>query len=111
MNFKTARCSTDGTSLIGYVDVTYAKLVEVFGEPNAEGCDKSDAEWAVEFVDGTIATIYNYKDGVNYRGINGKEVEDITDWHVGGRARSSNAALELVAKVLGVKGRPWNVTN
>ena len=75
-----------GTSLQGYVDVSYGDLVKVFGEPNSQGDDyKVDAEW-----NGTINdlafTIYNYKDGKNYVGAKGKKVEDIRDWHIGGKS-------------------------
>ena len=45
---------------------------------------KTDVNWGLEFEDGTIATIYNWKNGKNYCGERGLPVEDITEWHIGG---------------------------
>jgi len=91
-NYYTIRTHDDpdiivGTSLQGYVDVKYNDLVELFGEP-CEGDEyKVDAEWVIEFNDGTIATIYNYKDGPNYGEEYGyKDIRNKnTNWHVGGK--------------------------
>ena len=78
----------NGTSLQGYVDADYKVLCKVFGrpDPNAHDNYKSDAEWDLEFSDGTVATIYNYKDGKNYCGASGLAKTKIRDWHVGGRS-------------------------
>lgn len=93
MNFKPTT-ATNGSHLQGYVDVSYQRLVEVFGPPHSEGdAYKSDAQWSLEFEDGTIATIYNYKDGKNYNGRTGTPSTWITEWHVGG---FTPKALELV---------------
>ena len=72
-----------GTSLMGYITISYSVLVEKLGEPNV-GSYKTDAEWVVEFDNGDIATVYNYKDGKNYNGAGGLETIDITEWHIGG---------------------------
>lgn len=99
MKFETGSIfDIDGTGLVGYVAVAYVDLVEVFGQPHNSDVHKSDAEWVVKFENGTVATIYNYKDGVNYLGPEeGTPVEDIRDWHVGG---TSSAALALVTAAL-----------
>jgi len=84
--FKTHTHNThdiSGTSLQGHIAATYKELADLFGKPLA-GCNKTDAEWIVEFDDGPVATIYNYKDGVNYCGKQGTPTEKITNWHVGG---------------------------
>jgi len=71
------------TSLKGSIDCSYAKLVSLFGEPNSEGDGyKVDAEWILNTSAGPAA-IYNYKNGKNYNGASGDNVEDITDWHIG----------------------------
>ena len=89
----------NGTSLQGYVNVTYAQLKRVFGQEHSTGDGyKVDAEWMLKFEDGTVATIYNYKAGKNYCGETGKAKTKITDWHVGGR---NPRALALVEAVLG----------
>lgn len=98
MNFNRATYSkAAGTSLQGYVDVSYDKLVDIFGSPTACVSVKTDAEWVLQFEDGTIATIYNYKDGKNYNGEEGLELSEITDWHIGGNSR---AALDRVKEVI-----------
>jgi len=74
-----------GTCLSGHLwNVPYSKIVEVFGEPEQTGHDKTDVEWTILFDDGTTATIYNWKNGRAYCGEDGLEPEQITDWNVGG---------------------------
>jgi len=85
------------TSLQGYVDTTYKKLVDAFGEPTGNDGYKTDAEWDLVFEDGTVASIYNYKDGKNYNGDDGVDVENITDWHIGGY---NKLAVERVTELL-----------
>jgi len=76
--------AVDGSSVVGYINCDYAKLVKVFGEQSDNDGFKVDAEWCLKFADGTIATIYNWKDGKNYQGPDGLDIEYITHWHVGG---------------------------
>ncbi len=78
--------NVNGTCYMGSISASYSALVEKFGAPNAV-CDgyKTDAEWHIEFEDGSVATIYNWKDGFNYCGEEGSPVEDIKHWHIGGR--------------------------
>ena len=87
----------NGTSLQGYISATFDELVNTFGEPGKGDEYKTDAEWIIEFNDGTVATIYNWKDGRNYCGSGGLDVEDITDWHIGGNGQRS---VDLVESVL-----------
>jgi hypothetical protein len=89
MNFKTHNdtyINVDGTHLQGQMHFKYSTIVAMFGEPMKEGYDdyKSDAEWNIFFDDCTRATIYNYKNGQNYLGLDAPSVEDITDWNIGG---------------------------
>jgi hypothetical protein len=91
-----------GTSLLGYIDVSYSTLVELFGDPfTGDDVDgyKTDAEWHVEInsPDGDhvgFVSIYNYKDGKNYLGADGLNVSDMRDWHVGGRSAMDKILLE-----------------
>lgn len=100
--------STDanGTYLLGTVETTYQKLVELFGTPSPGGDGyKTDAEWIIRFEDGKIATIYNYKSGRNYLGDDGTPTEEITDWHVGGihdnpETHDGNSIVERIEELL-----------
>jgi len=78
--------NSNGTHGLGQIHATYAQLVSTFGEPLKEGFDdyKSDAEWLVQFDDGLVATIYNWKNGFNYCGNQGTPTAMIKDWHIGG---------------------------
>jgi hypothetical protein len=86
MHFKVNNdAGIDGTALLGGVDVSYQRIVDVFGQPNEGDGYKVDAEWIIQFSDGLVATIYNYKSGKNYNGNEGQKTEEITDWHIGGK--------------------------
>jgi len=78
--------NTNGTHYLGLIDVDYNLLVSKFGEPSDSFDDyKSDAEWQIMFEGNSVATIYNWKDGKNYCGEDGIPVEQIKEWHIGGR--------------------------
>jgi len=88
MGFKThnsADISINGTCFQGYVTSDYSNIVRVFDEPLDGDGYKVDAEWEILFDDGLVATIYNWKNGKNYCGYDGLDVEDIRNWHIGGR--------------------------
>ena len=82
------------THLQGYVFATYAEIEAILGKPN-EGPDsdidgKVTCEWILEFEDGTVATIYDWK---TYSGTPRAGYE----WHVGGE---SAKAVRLVEEML-----------
>lgn len=78
MKFQ-ANANVSGTSYQGDLDTDFATLVQVFGPPdfgpNYRG-DKTTCEWALEWEDGMITTIYDYKTGRTPRGQYA--------WHIGG---------------------------
>jgi hypothetical protein len=76
------------TGLQGYVSTTYQELVDVLGEPEGD-FDKSTAHWTLETPDGTVATIYDYKNYIT--------PQDEYDWHIGGH---NDRALLLVEFML-----------
>tara|TARA_R110000787_G_scaffold208627_1_gene318527 strand:+ start:1627 stop:1965 length:339 start_codon:yes stop_codon:yes gene_type:complete len=79
-------------------DISYNQLCLAFGENMwVDGPDKVDWEWIVEFPCGTVASIYNYKDGPNYCGSEGLNRYQVTTWNVGG---SSAEAYHLVMAAL-----------
>ena len=84
--------SSNMTSLQGYITANYADIVSKFGEPLKEGFDdyKSDAEWLVQFEDGSVATIYNWKNGINYCGDEGTPTHLIKAWNVGGHTKQAH---------------------
>jgi len=85
MKFKKADWqAVNGTSLKGSVYTTYADLVEVFGEPERGG-DKTTVEWALQFDDGTVATIYDWKE---YNTPMGRY-----DWHIGGKSKMAEVRV------------------
>jgi hypothetical protein len=92
----------NGTHLQGHINCSYDRITEAFGYQLSEGFDdyKSDAEWHIFFNDGTVATIYNYKNGRNYLGDAGKYPEEITYWNIGGHDQK---AVEKVMRVLGLR--------
>lgn len=80
----------DRTGLQGYVEATFAELVEAFGKPNGEASidGKVFNSWVI-MVDGLLCTIYDYKENL----ATGKTEE----WHIGGKAK---ACAQLVTEAL-----------
>lgn len=80
----TNQANANMASYKGEVRITYAELVEIFGAPdygpNAD-MDKVTCEWALEFADGTIATIYDWKTGHTPFGQ--------YEWHIGGHSTTA----------------------
>jgi hypothetical protein len=79
-----------GTSFKGHLHAHYSELVRMFGEPmNGDGY-KVQAEWIVILPDedGTehAVTIYDWKQGMCYWGIEGEgvPVDMVKEWNVGG---------------------------
>jgi hypothetical protein len=95
MNFiNSDSVDVNGTFLQGYVETTFAKLVKAFGAPTygpdeASGDGKVSCEWCLTFEDGTVATIYDYKEDSTPMGE--------YSWHIGGTSiESVNRVLECV---------------
>lgn len=80
----------------------YSDLVKIFGEPllDTSGDDKTDAEWEIEFEDGTVASIYNWKNGKNWDCENGLKVEDIEEWQIGGHNETARIRVHEVLEAL-----------
>ena len=82
-----------GTWRQGFLTATYQDLVAVFGEPEQQYDEKVQVEWCLTFTDGTVATIYDYRD-CSYP-------ESITNWHIGGRCEDAVArVMEAMAEAL-----------
>lgn len=92
MNFVTGNFDVVGTHLQGTINTSYNRLVEVFGEPTGFASDdgKVQAEWAIKFNDGTLATVYDWKED--------KSMYDVREWHIGGY--SDAAVMNVVDEVI-----------
>ena len=82
----TNDADVNGTSLQGYMPAYLHQLIEVFGEPESGG-DKTTVEWCLSFEDGTVATIYDWKEYDTPMGL--------YHWHIGGK---NNLAVDRVTK-------------
>ena len=97
---------TSSTHLIGYVSTSYQKLVETFGHP-LKGDYKTDAEWDIQFSDGMVGTIYNWKNGKNYCGEDGYELHEIDSWHIGGLKPQVETRIKLLLDKLPLGDGRW----
>lgn len=94
---NTTDINFTNTWLQGYIEAPFYVLKDFFGPPHEGDQYKVDAEWDIKFQDGTVATIYNWKNGKSYNGPTGDAVEDMSVWHIGG---NSKRAVDLVQEVL-----------
>lgn len=78
------QASAIGTCLQDYISVSYDRIVAKYGNPIEGDGYKIDAEWVIEWKDGLIGTIYNWKNGKNYLGKAGLKIERIEEWNIGG---------------------------
>lgn len=92
---NSADLDINDTSYQGNVTATYQELCDLFGTPHDGDGYKTDAEWDVQFSDGTVATIYNWKDGINYCGDDGTPTKKIKEWHVGGKTRAAADKVQI----------------
>jgi hypothetical protein len=78
------------SSFLGEVNTTYARLVEVFGQPiSGSGDGKVNSEWIIKFADGMVAAIYDWKMP--------ETPTDDYDWHIGGH---NNKVIARVAALV-----------
>ncbi len=92
MNYTTHNThdiNISGSHLQGHITCPFSLLVTLFGEPEDGDGYKVDAHWSIEFDDGVIATLYNWKNGINYCGGLAPQVEQITQWNIGGFERAA----------------------
>ena len=71
---------TNGTSLQGYTQtIDREDMKAMFGSNSYPDCDgKVSTEWVIEFDDGLVATLYDYRAGI-------EEVREGYQWHIGGK--------------------------
>lgn len=89
-----------GTWLQGYIETTRADLQEAFGEPIFyEPGDKVTIEWSLQFEDGTIATIYDWK---RYED-DAPELYEQMQYNIGGTSADAVARVKESLLELGLK--------
>lgn len=88
-NFVTGYHDVVGTCYQGKIDTSYHRLVETFGEPEYLGDEKVQVQWAIKFEDGTLATIYDWKEG--------KRASEVTEWHIGGHTEA--AVVSVIGEI------------
>jgi len=96
---KSTLKSANGTS---FHDTTFtasvADLRKILGEPQCEqndGRDKCNFDWTMETEDGTIFTVYYWKE---YRRL---EEDENIEWHIGGHSGAdTEKALEEIEEAL-----------
>ena len=95
---KKTNKSLDGTSFHGATfSATLADLQIILGAPNhtSDHHDKVQNEWELELEDGTIFTVYDWKE---YRRYTDKET---IEWHIGGRSQKDTfVAQDTLVEVL-----------
>lgn len=85
-----------GTSLKGYINVTYTQLVAALGEPtfNApSGDNKTQVEWVVKFRN-KYYTVYDWKTYDREYTLN-----ELTVFHIGGKTDALNFIVKLESKI------------
>ena len=94
--FKTGHFNVGGSSRQGELNGIYKKDIEqIFGPPTwEEGSSdgKVQVEWVIKFPDGTIGTVYDYK---QYN----IDPDDVDHWSIGG---SKGLAAYYVKKAMGL---------
>ena len=105
MDFFTSQqqpIETGGSHLIGVVEASYDMIKTAFGDACGGDGDKVQVEWSIQFEDGTIATIYDWKEGDCYHGKgNGTHFSDVTEWHIGGF--NDKAELRVLEVLTGIQ--------
>lgn len=82
---NTASIDINDTSYQDHITATFKELTALFGKHHTGDTYKVEAGWGIQFPDGTVATIYNWKNGKGYCGqLDGIDIHNMTSWHVGG---------------------------
>ena len=82
-----------GTHNQGSLKIKYNDLVKAFGKPHHQDSntfDKITTEWGLKFKDGTIATIYDWKE------YDKSSPNQITNWEVGGHNKDAYTNVKKI---------------
>lgn len=80
---------------MGYITLSFDQIVDMLGDtdygPSGDG--KVRALWVIGFEDGTVATLYDWKESV--------PLDEVTKWHIGGYSMDAVSCVkELFEKGL-----------
>ena len=79
--FVDSEIDAAGTSLRGYITASREDLTKVFGAPvDYPLDDKVTTEWTIQFDNGEVATIYDWKRYEKGR----PEFNELFEWNIGG---------------------------
>jgi hypothetical protein len=99
---ETASSEINGSHLQGHVNISYNELVEVFGQPCDGDGYKVQKEWVIQFDDGTIATIYDWKWSEEYNGDgHGTHYTQVPEWNIGGFEHNAVIMINRAIQSLG----------
>ena len=93
LNQEEVGNKTNGSSLAGYIQITYPQLISILGEPTypeESGDNKVQKEWVVEYK-GNVFTIYDWKTfDVEYT------MNELDQFNVGGKT-NANDFIEVLS--------------
>lgn len=92
-DYETDGVGIGGTRRVGTLKASKKELRRHFGEPSTS-YPKSSAHWQVRFADGTVTTIYDYRESNRHA-----EDTETVEWSIGGQGEGS---VELL-KILGLE--------
>lgn len=103
-----------GGYLQGYVNLGYADIVKMFGEPNGIGCDKVSTEWQIKDTrTGKFFRLYDYKETELYDpslpSVASFRARDVYEWHIGCEDMSPRDVANLEQFFAQKMGRPVKV--
>lgn len=89
---RDENASPMGTSMMGEFPASCKALTALFGEP-LNSCDKVSTQWKFRGEDGSVVTLYEYKETAQY-GDSRTTVKQFRarksyDWHVGAKDRDT----------------------
>ena len=96
MKFQVNKIYMPASCLQGYINIEFDKLVGKLGQPQRPSYPKgvsrkTTAEWIIEFEDGTVVRIYNWKNGRTKGGY-----RNIINWQVGGVSEKAAEYVEAL---------------
>lgn len=70
--------------ILGHIECSYDRLVEMFNYPFKGDGKDSDCEWNIMLMNGHPISIRNYRNGHAYNGQEGLDDKDIKNWIISG---------------------------